>query len=226
MLELKNVSKQYQRGSQTIHALRSLNLTVQQGEFIHVIGKSGSGKSTLLSLVAGLLHPTEGQILYQSVAFSDLSEDERALFRNQNFGIVPQSSTLLPALTVLENVILPWYLQKREGDSDGRARYLLDKLGIRNLETAYPRMLSGGELRRVLIARALMCDPQFILADEPTSDLDQENTEAVLNLFRNIHAEGKTLMVVTHELDTLAYGQRILTLKDGVFVDHQSEKCC
>lgn len=223
MLKIRGLTKYYERSGSRFAALDHVDLDIQDGEFVHITGRSGSGKSTLLSLVAGLLTADEGTILFGDQPFHSWDEEQRAVFRNGKIGIVPQLSTLLASLNVLENVLLPWYLQPREGDAAGRARYLLDKLGIRHLEKAYPRTLSGGELRRVLLARALMNEPDLILADEPTSDLDPENTREVMELFRRLNEEGKTLLVVTHEMDTLEYGTRVLELCEGRFVQPEGQ---
>lgn len=219
LLQVKNLTKNYTRAGKSFAAVDHLDLSIEAGEFVHITGRSGSGKSTLLSLVAGLLTPDEGEILYGDEPFHSWDEEQRARYRNSHIGVVPQLSTLLGSLNILENVLLPWYLQKREGDSYGRARYLLDKLGIRHLETSYPKTLSGGEIRRALLARALMNEPKLLLADEPTSDLDPENTAEVMKLFKSLNDEGVTLLVVTHELDTLEYGSRVLQLSEGRFVE-------
>lgn len=204
MLCVKQLSKSFQRADTRVEALQDVHFQVETGAFVQITGPSGSGKSTLLSLLAGLLVPDAGEITYGDSCFSALDEEERARFRNAHLGIVPQTSTLLRALPVLENVVLPWYLYPREGDAYGRGRYLLEQLGIRYLEKAMPSTLSGGELRRVLLARALMNDPQWVLADEPTADLDPENAEAVMALLRKIPEQGKTLIMVTHDRDALS----------------------
>lgn len=219
MLKIQGLTKYYERAGNRFAAVDHLDLEIKAGEFVHITGRSGSGKSTLLSLIAGLLTADEGSILFGGEPFHSLDEEQRALYRNAHIGIVPQMSTLLSSLNVLENILLPWYLQPRDGDADGRARYLMEKLGIRGLETAYPRTLSGGELRRVLLARALMNEPELILADEPTSDLDPENTREVMQIFRRLNEEGVTLLVVTHEMDTLEYGSRVLELSEGRFTE-------
>lgn len=215
MLDIRDLSKYYSRNSQRFAAVDGVNLHVGEGEFVHIIGRSGSGKTTFLSLLAGLLRLDAGSIHLAGQEMSAMDEEARALFRNRHIGVVPQQSTLLSSLTVLDNVVLPRFLYSREGDIYGQARYLLDKLGIRALENSYPRTLSGGELRRVLIARALMNEPDILLADEPTSDLDPESTEMVMEILSGLNKEGRTLLVVTHELDTLRYGQRVLRMERG-----------
>lgn len=219
MLEITGLSKNYKRGEHLIPALDNINLQLQDGEFLHIIGHSGSGKSTLLSLIAGLLTPDSGQINIAGTDFSALDDEKRAIFRNKHIGVVPQMPTLLGALSVFDNVAMPAYLAKHDSDITGRVWYLLDELGIRNLASALPNTLSGGEIRRVLIARALMLEPELILADEPTSDLDPERTKEVMELFQRINKQGTSLIVVTHEHDTLSYGDRVLELASGRFKD-------
>lgn len=215
MLQLEQVTKRYLRNEQSFAAVDRVSLHLEEGDFVHIVGRSGSGKTTLLSLVAGLLHPDEGKISLAGETFSALDEEARARFRNRHIGVIPQHSTLLSSLTVLDNVVLPRFLYEKEGDIYGRALYLLEKLGVRELEKAYPKTLSGGEQRRVLIARALMNEPELLLADEPTSDLDPESTETVMQLLQGLNEEGMTLLVVTHELDTLRYGKRVLRMDRG-----------
>ena len=221
MLEINGLTKKYKRGEQIVPAVCDLSMTVADGEFVHIVGHSGSGKSTLLSLIAGLLTPDAGEIKIAAAPFSTLTDEERAVFRNHNIGVIPQMPTLLAALNVFDNVALPWYLAKKDGDVAGRVWYLLDELGIRDLATALPHTLSGGEIRRVLIARALRMEPKLILADEPTSDLDPTRTKEVMELFQRINRQGTTLVVVTHETDTLSYGDRVLELSGGKFVTCQ-----
>lgn len=217
MLEITGLTKKYQRGEHLIAALEDVDLTLKDGEFLHIIGHSGSGKSTLLSLIAGLLTPDAGTISISGTEFSKLTDEKRAVFRNQHIGVVPQMPTLLSSLNVFDNVAMPAYLAKKDGDIAGRVWYLLDELGIRDLATALPKTLSGGEIRRVLIARALMMEPELILADEPTSDLDPKRTKEVMELFQRINKQGTSLIVVTHEHDTLSYGDRVLELASGRF---------
>lgn len=217
MLEITGLSKNYKRGEHLISALDNINLQLQDGEFLHIIGHSGSGKSTLLSLIAGLLTPDAGEIKIAGTSFSSLTDEERAIFRNKHIGVIPQMPTLLSSLNVFDNVAMPAYLAKKDTDIEGRAWYLLAELGIRELANALPNTLSGGEIRRVLIARALMMEPELILADEPTSDLDPERTKEVMELFQRINKQGTSLIVVTHEHDTLSYGDRVLELVSGRF---------
>lgn len=217
MLNVKALTKKYQRGGQTITALDKIDLQLADGEFLHIIGHSGSGKSTLLSLIAGLLSPDVGEINIAGTDFGSLPDEQKAVFRNKYIGVIPQMPTLISSLTVFDNIAMPCYLSKKDVDIPGRVWYLLSELGVQNLATAMPHTLSGGEIRRVLIARALMMEPQLILADEPTADLDPQNTREVMDLFQRIHKQGTSLIVVTHEHDTLNYGDRVLELIGGHF---------
>ncbi|WP_288868731.1 ABC transporter ATP-binding protein, partial [uncultured Parvimonas sp.] len=164
MLKIENLYKTYVRAKE-FNALDDVNLEINDGEFITIIGKSGSGKSTLLNIISGILSPTSGKVFLDDKEISALSDDEKSFIRNDSIGFVPQSTVTLSTLNVLDNVCLPFFLSKREGDVVGRGRYLLKELGIEHLENSYPRELSGGELRRVTIARALMNHPKVILAD-------------------------------------------------------------
>ncbi|EGV09990.1 ABC transporter, ATP-binding protein [Parvimonas sp. oral taxon 393 str. F0440] len=186
MLRIEQLCKTFVRAKE-FNAVDEVNLEINDGEFIAIIGKSGSGKSTLLNIISGILSPTSGKIFFDNKEISSLSDDEKSFIRNDLIGFIPQSTVVLSTLNVLDNICLPFFLSKREGDPVGRGKYLLKELGIENLETSYPRELSGGELRRVTIARALMNYPKIILADEPTSDLDVENTKEVLKTLKEIN---------------------------------------
>ena len=214
-LEIRNLSRKFQQGEREFYALKDLNLSVGQGDFINITGRSGSGKSTLLNLIAGLLRPTEGDILWNGKVVSQISDEESSRFRNDQIGYVMQGNAALANLTVWENVCLPWYIYPREGDVGARATKLLEQVGIAHLRDAYPSRLSGGEIKRMSIARALINGPEILLADEPTGDLDKENTEEIMRLFREIADQGTTVIVVTHELDTLRYGDLTYSMEQG-----------
>ena len=214
-LEIRNLSRRFHHGERDFYALKDVNLVVRQGDFVNITGRSGSGKSTLLNLIAGLLTPTEGDILWNERTVSRTSDEEASRFRNEQIGYVMQGNAALANLTVLENVCLPWQLYPREGDVKERAERLLEQVGIAHLKDSYPARLSGGEIKRMSIARALINQPGLILADEPTGDLDKENTEGIMSLFREIADQGTTVIVVTHELDTLQYGDLTYTMEQG-----------
>ena len=216
MLEIQGISKKFKQGERDFFALKDVNLLVEQGEFINITGRSGSGKSTLLNLIAGLLSPSSGKIVWNGKVISDLKDEEISLFRNEQIGYVMQGNSALSNLTVWENVCLPYLLYSRKGDITERAKKLLKQVGIEHLKNSYPAQLSGGELKRMSIARALINEPGILLADEPTGDLDADNTESIMKLFREIADEGTTVIAVTHELDTLSFGDKVYVIHNGV----------
>ena len=216
MLEIKNISKSYNRQGKDFFAVKDVNLNISDGDFIHIIGRSGSGKSTFLNIVAGLLSADKGSLSLDGTNYMELPDEEKSKFRNKNIGFIPQSPALLSYLNVLENIRLPYDMYEKEGDSEGKARYFLNELGLEHLAKSYPKELSGGELRRIIIARALMTEPKILIADEPTSDLDIEATKEVMDLLKKINEKGTTVLVVTHELDTLKYGKKVYTMSEGI----------
>jgi putative ABC transport system ATP-binding protein len=189
LLELKELTKEYKRGGRAFNAVNRANLSVEPGDFISIIGRSGSGKTTLLNMGAGLLNPTEGTVFFGGKDIYALRDKEISLLRNEKIGDVPQGQSLLSNFTVFDNVCIPWFLFRREGDVEGRAFILLEKVGISHLASSYPRELSGGEMRRAAIARALINEPRLLIADEPTSDLDAKTTEEIMKLFKAIAQE-------------------------------------
>ena len=219
MLEIKNISKSYNRQGKDFFAVKDVNLNISDGDFIHIIGRSGSGKSTFLNIVAGLLSADKGSLSLDGTNYMELSDEEKSKFRNKNIGFIPQSPALLSYLNVLENIRLPYDMYEKDGDSEGKARYFLNELGLEHLAKSYPKELSGGELRRIIIARALMTEPKILIADEPTSDLDIEATKEVMDLLKKINEKGTTVLVVTHELDTLKYGKKVYTMSEGILED-------
>ena len=219
MLEIKNISKSYNRQGKDFFAVKDINLNISDGDFIHIIGRSGSGKSTFLNIVAGLLSADKGSLSLDGTNYMELPDEEKSKFRNKNIGFIPQSPALLSYLNVLENIRLPYDMYEKEGDSEGKARYFLNELGLEHLAKSYPKELSGGELRRIIIARALMTEPKILIADEPTSDLDIEATKEVMDLLKKINEKGTTVLVVTHELDTLKYGKKVYTMSEGILED-------
>jgi putative ABC transport system ATP-binding protein len=166
-------------------------------------------------MIAGLLTPTSGSVRLEGTELCALRDKEFSSLRNTRLGYIPQGIGALSDLSVFDNVRLPFYLSKRQGDASGRALFLLDAVGISSLADMLPSQLSGGELRRVLIARALMNDPDLLIADEPTSDLDVETTKEIMALFSRINQNGTTILLVTHELDTVAFGNRVFTMAQG-----------
>jgi ABC-type lipoprotein export system ATPase subunit len=215
LLEIKELRKEYRRGGRLFAAVDGVDLSIARGDFVSIVGRSGSGKSTLLNMIAGLLAPTSGSIFLDGTDLRTLKDREMSGFRNSRLGYVPQGTSALSNLTVFDNVRLPYYLAKRQGDPSGRALFLLDEVGLASFAGMYPAQLSGGELRRVFIARALMNTPELLIADEPTADLDTETTGEIMELFSRINKNGTAVLVVTHEPDTLEYGNRVLTMSSG-----------
>ena len=220
ILELKELTKEYRRGERVFNAVNGVNLSVQRGDFISIIGRSGSGKSTLLNMSAGLLKPTGGAVLFDGQDISGLADKQISLLRNEKIGFVPQGQSLLANFTVLENVCVPWFLFKREGEPEERAPALLEKTGIAHLAASYPKELSGGEMRRVAIARAFINVPELLIADEPTGDLDAETTTDIMQLLHDIAQGGTAVLIVTHELDTLSYGNKTYSMNSGNLTLH------
>ncbi|WP_304159789.1 ABC transporter ATP-binding protein [Fusobacterium ulcerans] len=218
IIKTENLSKSFKRGSNTLFAVKNVNFTLEEGDFVNIIGRSGSGKSTFLNLLSGLLKPTEGKIFAKGKDMSDFSDREISKYRNETIGFVPQSLGTLPNLNVLENVSLPYYLFKRDDSAYEKAAMLLDEMGILHLKDDFPKNLSGGELKRVLIARSMINSPELLILDEPTSDLDKNTTMEIMDLLKKINSKGTALIIVTHELDILKYGNTLCQMEDGSLI--------
>lgn len=218
IIKTENLSKSFKRGSNTLFAVKNVNFTLEEGDFVNIIGRSGSGKSTFLNLLSGLLKPTEGKIFAKGKDMSDFSDREISKYRNEVIGFVPQSLGTLPNLNVLENVSLPYYLFKRDDSAYEKASMLLDEMGILHLKDDFPKNLSGGELKRVLIARSMINSPELLILDEPTSDLDKNTTMEIMDLLKKINSKGTALIIVTHELDILKYGNTLCQMEDGSLI--------
>lgn len=215
LINVNNLSKSFRRGERDFFAIDNVSFDVKEKDFINIIGKSGSGKSTLLTLLSAIIEPTSGDIFVEGKNLSSMNDEEKSEYRNEFIGYVPQSLGTLPTLNVLDNVRLPYFFKKREGDGIERARMLLDMCGILDLENDFCKNLSGGELKRVLIARALMNEPKILIADEPTSDLDSKTTIEIMDMLKEINEKGTTIIIVTHDNDLLKYGSRLLEMTDG-----------
>ena len=211
MIELKNLSKSFITPRGRIDIFKDFNLTINERSFVGITGKSGAGKSTLLSIIAGLQKPDSGKVLLgiNPVDIFSLNDKELSAFRNQNIGFISQEQSFLENFSVLDNVRLPAFIcQKKIDDKSAeavteRALTLLESLGISQLAKSFPHELSGGENHRVLIARALMNDPQIILADEPTDSVDSERTEEIIKIFRRLADDGKTILIASHDKEAL-----------------------
>jgi putative ABC transport system ATP-binding protein len=220
MIELKNVHKVYPMGEVSVPALRGINLTIHPGEFVAIMGPSGSGKSTLMHLLGCLDLPSDGVVQLDGKDITTLDEDTLAQIRGKKVGFVFQTFNLIPTLTAQENVELPLFFQGfRAKKRRARAAELLRKVGLDGRLHHKPAQLSGGERQRVAIARALANDPEIILADEPTGNLDSESGKAILELLAQLHREGKTIILVTHNPEAAAYAQRIVRIRDGRLVE-------
>jgi len=217
MIRCIDVRKIYRQGENDITALAGVSLDIAKGSFVVIMGPSGSGKSTLLHLIGGLDRPSSGDLLVDGRLIGQMSDDEVTLFRRTKVGFVFQFFNLLPTLTALENVTLPFVLDGvSKGEADRRARSILEKVGLEQRRDHLPEELSGGEIQRVAMARALAFDPPILLADEPTGNLDSKNGDAILSLLRKIKEErGCTVVMVTHSDEAASYGERIIFLRDG-----------
>lgn len=222
IIAVEGLRKSIRTGSTTVDILRGLDFTIARGEFVAIMGASGSGKSTLLGLLAGLDNPTSGNVCWQGTAISYLRENELAQLRGRTIGFVFQSYQLIPTLTAIENVLLPFELNRDSGDRSvglDRAHQLLKSVGLTERLGHYPVQLSGGEQQRVALARAFMLRPPIVLADEPTGNLDSHNGEHVLQLLLELNqAEGTTLVLVTHDPSLAAHATRRILLRDGEII--------
>ncbi len=216
LIEFKNISKYYQSGDEQVAALRQIDLDVRVGDFLAVMGPSGSGKSTLLNIFGGLSHPSEGEMLVDDISIYKLGGEKRADFRSSYIGFVFQSFHLIPYLTILENVMLPLAIKRgRNGFQKKLAQEVLLRVGLAAKGHRLPSQLSGGEQERVAIARALVNNPPIILADEPTGNLDSATGNEVMKLLTELNAEGRTVVMVTHNPDNAGFARRLIKVKDG-----------
>ncbi len=220
MIEIKDLNKSYQTGANTLHVLKGINFSVQEGELVSIMGSSGSGKSTLLNILGMLDEADTGSYTLDNTEIKNLNEKIAAQYRNKFLGFIFQSFNLINYKTALDNVALPLYYQKvGRKERDERAMHYLEKVGLANWATHLPNQLSGGQKQRVAIARALASNPKVLLADEPTGALDTKTSYEVMDLIQGINDEGKTILVVTHEPDIAQMTKRIVMLKDGVIID-------
>lgn len=220
LIRLEGVTRAYPVGSRTLIALRDVNLTIQAGEFVAIVGPSGSGKSTLLNLISGIDKPTIGRVLVAGTEVSRLDENALAKWRSAHVGIIFQFFQLLPTLTVLENVMLPMELRGSfRGHRRERALAALAAVGLADHADQLPSELSGGEQQRVAIARALANDPPIILADEPTGNLDSESGERIIALLTELNQQGKTIVLVTHEARLAQAATRVIHVQDGRIIE-------
>lgn len=218
ILEVKNVSKIYSTrfGSAKVQALSDMNFSVDEGEYVAIMGESGSGKTTLLNILAALDRPTGGEVLLKGRKLTEIREKELSAFRRDNLGFVFQDFNLLDNFSLRDNILLPLVLQgKTVAQMEQLVEPVAERLGIASLLAKYPYEVSGGQKQRVAVARAVITRPQLILADEPTGALDSRATEGLLEVFREINNDGQTILMVTHSTDAASHADRILFIKDG-----------
>ena len=216
ILELAGVTKTYRLGASEVHALRSINLNIRNGELLSIVGPSGSGKSSLLHIAGCVDQPTAGEVRLNGKSIAGLTDKELTALRRESIGFVFQQFYLIPTLTVLENVLLPTLFHG--GDKENHAKELLDGVGLKDRFHHRVSQLSGGEMQRAAIARALINNPRFLLADEPTGNLDSENAQIIFEIFRKLKSSGVAVAVVTHNLELAQRADRMLKLRDGQII--------
>lgn len=220
MIELKDIYKIYETGDTEVHALDGINLHIDKGEFVAIVGQSGSGKSTCMNIIGCLDVPTSGQYILDGIDVSTMSENELSYIRNQELGFIFQQYNLIAKLTVLSNVELPLiYKRVPKEEREELARKALEKVGLAGKEDRYPKQLSGGQQQRVSIARALAGNPSVILADEPTGALDSKTGIEVLELIKKLNEEGNTIILVTHDNGIAEQAKRIVRIQDGKIIE-------
>ncbi|NIP40884.1 MAG: ATP-binding cassette domain-containing protein [Candidatus Aenigmarchaeota archaeon] len=217
LIEIQNLSKTYE-GEVSCQALKKASLKIEKGDFVSVVGRSGSGKSTLLNCMAGLDIPQEGKVVIDGIDIYNLSEDQRAIFRREYLGMIFQQYHLIPILTAKENVLVPLTFENGR-EKEGRAEKILEKVGLKGKGDNIPNQLSGGESQRVAIARALINKPIIILADEPTGNLDHDNSKVIMGILRELNRKGQTIIMVTHDMECAKYGNKIISIDDGIITD-------
>ena len=219
MVQLEKVSKTYTTAKElTVHAVRETSLEVDRGEFLVITGRSGSGKTTLLNMIAGLTRPTSGRILLEGQDLWALTDLQQSTLRNQKIGFIFQFPSLLPSLTALENVVLPTVFDTDRNKNHGHQRAVepMETVGLKDKQNAYPRQLSAGQQQRVVVARALLNNPELLLADEPTSNLDEQIEHEIMDMLKQLHQDtGTTMILVTHSAHLVWYGPRSIHMAAG-----------
>ncbi|MBI4065676.1 ABC transporter ATP-binding protein [Candidatus Kaiserbacteria bacterium] len=224
MIEVKNLVKSFKDGPNVTTVLKGINFSARQGEFVAIMGRSGAGKSTLLYQMSLLDEPTSGEIHISGKEAHTMSENEKMLFRLKEFGYVFQDYALLPELTAIENVALPLLMQGLSSDeAEEKAKVALERVGVGVRLNNLPSQLSGGEQQRVSVSRAIAHSPSVLFADEPTANLDSESSKRVMNIFKELHKSGQTIIMVTHEDEYAAFADRIVTLDDGRIISEKTK---
>jgi putative ABC transport system ATP-binding protein len=217
IIKTNNIKRVFEVGSETVHALKGINLNVESGEFMSIMGPSGSGKTTLMNIIGCLDTPSSGEYFLNNQLVNDLNEDQLAIIRNKEIGFVFQSFHLLAKNSALNNVLLPMkYAGADMNEAEIRAKHVLDQVGLSDRINHGPAELSGGQQQRVAIARALVNKPSILFADEPTGNLDSKTGEDVMNLFKGLNQEGQTIILITHEEEIAMQSKRIVNIKDGL----------
>ncbi|WP_273239202.1 ABC transporter ATP-binding protein [Flavobacterium lindanitolerans] len=225
LIKITNIKRDFVLGNEIIHVLKGIDLNINKGEYVALMGPSGSGKSTLMNILGCLDTPTSGQYILNGKDVSQMSDDNLAEIRNKEIGFVFQTFNLLPRTTALNNVALPMiYAGYSKSERSARAEEVLNQVGLKDRMDHEPNQLSGGQRQRVAVARALVNRPSIILADEPTGNLDSKTSVEIMNLFNEIHANGNTVILVTHEEDIAAYAHRIIRLRDGIVESDKPNK--
>jgi len=225
MLEIKQLHKSYRIGNSSLHVLKGINLTVEEGEMVAIMGSSGSGKSTLLNIIGMLDEADSGDYILDGLPIKNLTEKKAAVYRNKFLGFIFQSFNLINYKNALENVALPLYYQgMKRKERQERAMFYLEKVGLANWAHHLPKELSGGQNQRVAIARALAANPKLLLADEPTGAIDMTTSYEIMEFIQQLNDEGKTILMVTHEEDIANMCKRIVRLRDGVIMEDKKIK--
>lgn len=225
IIEIKGITRDFPLGSETVHVLKGINLVINKGEYVALMGPSGSGKSTLMNILGCLDTPTSGSYILNGKHVSEMDDNELAGIRNKEIGFVFQTFNLMPRTTALDNVALPMvYAGKSKEERTKRATEVLTQVGLSDRMDHKPNQLSGGQRQRVAVARALVNRPSIILADEPTGNLDSKTSVEIMKLFGEIHSNGNTVILVTHEEDIAAHAHRIIRVKDGIIEKDEMKK--
>lgn len=225
MISIKNLNKIYKNGSVEVHALKNINLEIEYGEFIAIMGQSGSGKSTLMNIIGCLDRPTSGEYLLDGIEISKQDQDELSLIRNKKIGFVFQAFNLIPRTNILRNVELPMiYAKVKSSVRKQRSLELLERVGLGERIHHLPNELSGGQKQRVAIARALANNPPIILADEPTGNLDTQSSDDIMEIFKQLNDDGTSVILVTHEPEIARYADRVIVFRDGVIIEDSKKE--
>ena len=224
VLEVKELTKKYGQGESEVVALDHVSFSVERGEFVTIIGASGSGKSTLMNMIGGIDKPSSGSVMIEGIDISNMSEDELAIFRRRNLGIIYQFYNLIPTLTAEENIALPWKLDGRK-ENKKRLEEIIKMLGLDKRASHLPGQLSGGQQQRVSIGRALINEPAFILADEPTGNLDSKTSGEIIDVLKLANQKyNQTILLVTHDEKIALQADRVITIRDGKIIKDEVMK--